>query len=603
MNIRLIACWLLTLILSMPLAAQTCEGLPATLTGTDGSDSLLGTAGDDVIVTLGGNDLVDGAGGNDVICGGDGDDILIGGTGDDRLFGENGDDDLRGSEGDDLMSGGSGHDALRGDSGNDQLSGDAGDDVMVGAAGNDECDGVSGTDTADSACETRGNLDADVLFLTLYAPDGTRLDGELYVPTNDAAINGTREVAWVFRHGAQGSYAGGVAQSAGLWGAAQGFTVLALNGRDWGVAAGGGNTLFEDTTLDMAVGIDFLQRIGFNTVYVAGHSGGTQAAGVYPALSDNDPRVAAIGLYGVVRDGREAATDILFLPESLYDSHIALSRQLVADGQGEQVRDYLTSFGIDLQRSTRTFLSYWGPDSRSVVVREITAARVPVFLLRANGDNFTPESYSVDVLNAALNAGVDAMYVELPYPGPVGPTGVNAHSLLGVEREFLEESTAWLLARVPAAASFLTSRPSRIGGNYLPLPDAGADTRRVTSGGDTVTLNGRNSIDLDGTLVDYAWTQTRGRSVTLSGADSPQASFKVPRTTSTLEFALTVTDDSGATATDNVTVEIVGLQLGGGTGSADFLVSGVLVLCALGSQRTARVSARKGHGVALPASH
>ena len=127
------------------------------------------------------------------------------------------------------------------------------------------------------------------------------------------------------RHGAQGTYSGGVAQSAGLWGIAQGFTVLSLNGRDWGVAAGGGNTLFEDTTLDMAVGVDFLERIGFNSVYVAGHSGGTQAAGVYPALSDNDPRVAAIGLYGVVRDGREAATDVLFLPESLYDSHIALS--------------------------------------------------------------------------------------------------------------------------------------------------------------------------------------------------------------------------------------------------------------------------------------
>jgi len=582
---------LLALMLPMSLAAQTCEGLPATLTGTEGNDNLLGTAGDDVIVSLGGNDLVDGAGGNDIICGGDGDDILIGGTGNDRLFGDAGNDDLRGQDGDDVLSGGPGHDALRGDAGNDQLNGDAGDDVMVGAEGSDQCDGVSGVDSADSSCETRMNLDADVLFLTLYAPDGTPLDGELYVPTNDAAINGTRAVAWVFRHGAQGSYAGGVAQSAGLWGVAQGFTVLALNGRDWGVAAGGGNTLFEDTTLDMAVGIDFLQRIGFDAVFVAGHSGGTQAAGVYPALSDNDPRVAGIGLFGVVRDGREAATDVLFLPRSLYDEHIATSLELVAEGRGEEIRDYLTTFGIYLQRSARTFLSYWGPDSRSVVVREITAATVPVFLLRANGDGFTPDAYSVDVLNAALGAGIDATYVELPYPGPAGPTGINAHSLLGVERQFLQETTAWLLDRVPAAANFVSSRPGRIGGNYLPLPDAGPDVRLVTQGGDSVTLNGRNSVDLDGSLVSYAWTQTGGRAVSLSGASSPQASFTVPDATSTLEFALTVTDDDGATATDTVTVDVAALQLGGGTSSADCLVIGLLVLCAF-RRRPARAPNR-----------
>ena len=586
MKTSLLACCLLALTLPLPLAAQTCEGLPATLTGTEGNDNLLGTAGNDVIVALGGDDIVDGAGGDDIVCGGDGDDILIGGAGNDRLFGENGADDLRGGEDDDVISGGPGHDGLRGNSGNDQLTGDADDDVMLGAEGTDQCDGVSGVDSADSACETRMNLDADVLFLTLYAPDGTRLDGELYVPTDDAAVNGTRGVAWVIRHGAQGTYAGGVAQSAGLWGIAQGFTVLSLNGRDWGVAAGGGNTLFEDTTLDMAVGIDFLQRIGFDSVFVAGHSGGTQAAGVYPALSGNDPRVAAIGLFGVVRDGREAATDVLFLPESLYDSHIALSSELVAAGRGEQIQDYLTTFGINLQRSARTFLSYWGPDSRSVVVREIAAARVPVFLLRANGDNFTPDAYSVDVLNAALDAGVDASYVELPYPGPAGPTGVNAHSLLGVERAFLQATTAWLLARVPAAASFVTSRPDRISGNYLPLPDAGPDMRLVTGGGESITLSGRNSVDLDGTLVRYSWTQTGGQAVSLSGADSAAASFVVPRTTATLKFALAVTDNSGATAVDTVTVDVVGLQVGGGSSSPDVLVLGVLALCALGRRRT-----------------
>jgi len=311
---RLIAVLALALLLPVSLQAQTCDGLPATIVGTDADDQLLGTPGDDVIVGLGGNDIIDGGTGNNVICGGDGDDIITGANFNDRFFGENGDDDLRGDVGNDYLDGGPGNDSLRGGSNDDELIGGAGNDVMVGGDGADSCDGVSGTDSADSACEVKANLDADVLFLRLYAPDGTPLDGELYVPTNDAATDGTREVAWVFRHGAQGNYATGVSQSAGLWGIAHGFTVLSLNGRDWGTSAGGGNTLFEDTTRDIAVGIDFLGRAGFDKVFVAGHSGGTQAAGVYPALSNNDPRMVAVGLFGVVRDGREAATDVLFSP-------------------------------------------------------------------------------------------------------------------------------------------------------------------------------------------------------------------------------------------------------------------------------------------------
>jgi pimeloyl-ACP methyl ester carboxylesterase len=584
---RVFAVASLALFLPVSLQAQTCAGSPATIVGTAADDRLLGTAGADVIVSLGGNDVVEAGAGNDVICGGDGDDLLFGENGNDRLVGENGDDNLSGDTGNDVLLGGSGNDGLRGGGGDDQLMGDAGDDVMVGGAGADQCDGVSGIDSADSACEARANLDSDVLFLTLYAPDGTPLDGELHVPTNDAATAGTRAVAWVFRHGAMGNYATGVNQSAGLWGIAHGFTVLSLNGRDWGTAAGGGNTLFEDTTLDMGVGIDFLERVGFDKVFVAGHSGGTQAAGVYPALSNNDPRMVAVGLFGVVRDGREAATDVLFAPRSeLYDPHIALSQQLVAEGRGEEVLDFLTLFGVNVQRSGRTFLSYWGPDSLSVVVREIAAATVPVFLLRAQGDDFTPDAYSVAVRDAALAAGVDAIYVELPYPGPLGFLGGNAHSLLGVEQTAFQETTDWLLARVPAAANFVSSRPARVGGNYPPLPEAGPDSRLVAVGGERMTLDGRNSVDLDGSLVRYAWTQTGGRAVSLQGADSPQASFAVPGSSTTLRFALAVTDDQGATATDSVTVEVASLQPGGGSGSADLLILGVLAAGAAGGRRS-----------------
>jgi pimeloyl-ACP methyl ester carboxylesterase len=573
--------------------AEDCDGLPATIVGTEGPDNLRGTAGDDVVALLGGDDEFDGVGGNDVICGDGGNDLLIGGQGDDRILGGDGDDDLRGATGNDQLLGGNDNDTLRGEEDADVLEGGPGDDVMLGAAGADACSGGGGVDTADSACEVVAGLDAEITFVTLYADDGTALDGELYVPVDDARNGlGTRQVAWVIRHGAQGSYANGVPQVAGLWGVQRGFTVLALNGRDWGVAAGGGNTLFEDTALDMGVGIEFLERLGFSRVFIAGHSGGTQAAGVYPALSNNDPRVAGIGLYGVVRDGREAATDVLFVPRNmLYDPYIELATDLVRQGKGQQVRDWVTSFVVPVQRSARTFLSYWGPDTRSVVVDEIISAAAPVFLLRAAGDGFTPDEWSRDVRDASLAAGRDATYVELPFRGPAGTTGVNAHGLLGVERQMMQQTLDWLRSREPATDQYLADAPRRISGNYQPIADAGPDGIIVTFGGDEAMLDGRSSLDLDGTVTSYRWQQTGGASVKLRQADAPMASFDVPRQTGLLAFRLTITDDGGATAEDVVSIDVTTIDLGGTTSMDTPLVA------LLGALLLARCLRARRHGV------
>lgn len=85
-----------------------CDGLPATIVGTDGDDTLTGTEGTDVIAGLGGNDTISGLGGDDVICAGGGDDTVYGNdvtpagvvtTDNDRIFGEGGRDTLLGEFG------------------------------------------------------------------------------------------------------------------------------------------------------------------------------------------------------------------------------------------------------------------------------------------------------------------------------------------------------------------------------------------------------------------------------------------------------------------------------------------------------------------------
>jgi Ca2+-binding RTX toxin-like protein len=91
-------------------APAICRGKPATIVGTNGSDTRTGSQGPDVIVALGGNDTLSGIAGNDVICGGAGKDLLRGGKGKDSLLGQKGKDTLKGGPGRDLCKGGKGND-------------------------------------------------------------------------------------------------------------------------------------------------------------------------------------------------------------------------------------------------------------------------------------------------------------------------------------------------------------------------------------------------------------------------------------------------------------------------------------------------------------
>ena len=91
--------------------------------------------------------------------------------------------------------------------------------------------------------------------------------------------------------------------------------------------------------------------------------------------------------------------------------------------------------------------------------------------------------------------------------------------------------------------------------NQPPVADAGLE--QVVFANEVVTLAGSGS-DADGTIVRYRWEQISGPTVVLSGADTPNVSFTAPEvsTNETLTFRLTVTDNQGATGSDNVRVMV-----------------------------------------------
>ncbi|MEZ5564600.1 MAG: hypothetical protein R3F24_03390 [Gammaproteobacteria bacterium] len=279
--------------------------------------------------------------------------------------------------------------------------------------------------------------------------------------------------------------------------------------------------------------------------------------------------MVAVGLFGTVDDGRSVARDLLFREDTLgpddgYPGLVTLNRQLVANGQGDILRDYDTFFGVPLARTPRNWLSLLGPRQFSVVEREITKLGVPVLLIRANGDNFTPDRMSQHVLAAAQAASVDATYIVLPFmdregnPVPLTDNGGNAHGFVGVERGMVSESVNWLGNHVADVALRTTSvrEPQPDGtGNFPPLAYVEApetvDTTKFR-----LRLDGSASQDIDGDIVAWSWAQTGGEPVTLNDPVSATPTFGNPRKPTTLSFELTVTDNRGATDTVPVSLEV-----------------------------------------------
>ena len=90
--------------------------------------------------------------------------------------------------------------------------------------------------------------------------------------------------------------------------------------------------------------------------------------------------------------------------------------------------------------------------------------------------------------------------------------------------------------------------------NTAPTANAGVDV--TTSSAQTSSLDGSASVDNDGSIASYAWTQTAGAAIALTGANTATPGFTAPTVTADTiyTFELIVTDNEGLTATDTVDV-------------------------------------------------
>lgn len=178
-------------------------GIPVTLAGNAGNDTLTSGPGSDVLSGGDGDDRMDGGVGNDVMTGGanidtanysnrptalrvtlnndadaDGEigipendkvgcEEVIGGAGNDTLIGSTFADFLGGGGGADSMSGGGGNDQLTGNAGSDKFFGESGNDFLL--AQNSDQDTVNGGTNSD------GTADADLASIDVIDVGGARV--------------------------------------------------------------------------------------------------------------------------------------------------------------------------------------------------------------------------------------------------------------------------------------------------------------------------------------------------------------------------------------------------------------------------------------------
>ena len=123
-----------------------------------------------------------------------------------------------------------------------------------------------------------------------------------------------------------------------------------------------------------------------------------------------------------------------------------------------------------------------------------------------------------------------------------------------------KETLKFKLTVTDSSDEFATDEMEVVVANVDHAPIANAGGVIVIGEASAVTLNGSFSSDPDGDALTYAWVQTEGPGVTLTGADTATPSFSTPFVSAggaTLKFKLTVLDPFGGQSCDIATVSVV----------------------------------------------
>lgn len=167
----------------------------------------------------------------------------------------------------------------------------------------------------------------------------------------------------------------------------------------------------------------------------------------------------------------------------------------------------------------------------------IASNNVAVWAFQGGNDNGTAMTNYINTINAC-NPAPNPLAKITVYPG----VGHDAWTRTYNNQSTSENIYEWLMKHFKSGPV-----------NANPIANAGAD-KSISLPSNSLTLTGTGT-DSDGTIASYAWTKVSGGAATLANANTATISLS-GLVAGTYVFRLTVTDNNGATGSDDVTVVV-----------------------------------------------
>lgn len=214
--------------------------------------------------------------------------------------------------------------------------------------------------------------------------DGVLLHGALFEPNTNGPV------AALLTHGGWGNFYTGLGRFLPGALASTGIACLSLNnrGHDYGTVADGEPCIgllreqFEDSPKDIAAGLQFLKKRGYQRLVLIGHSYGSAKA-AYSQFMEPNEYVEALILCTPPALMRDVWKDYLDVP---YDEAVRDATSLLDSGQGERIVVFQHNGPAPIVSTARTFLSVWGPDTAHDVCKFIGELTKPLLVTACESD-------------------------------------------------------------------------------------------------------------------------------------------------------------------------------------------------------------------------
>lgn len=267
------------------------------------------------------------------------------------------------------------------------------------------------------------NIDVDLV--RLQTNDGVKLTGILRQPRMSKA-----NACVVLIHGYSGNFYSGIMDFLPEALADRGFATLALNMRDHD--QGPKKNRFEENRYDIAIAVDKMSLLGYNSIFLYGHSMGTNRVLYYMAATQ-DPRIKGILLTGP--PGNLFEWNISVFGAETAKSVLRQAQDLVAKGKGDQwMLINLGPLGKALYTANHV-VSLRGPKTLSDPYKNISRISKPTLVVHGLADRLANPDVA-DRLRNSATLKTNVTIVKIP--------GAN-HRFSNYQEKLVSVVTRWMI--------------------------------------------------------------------------------------------------------------------------------------------------------------